>query len=53
MTYLLKKRRAEKQLFTEAQKGKSSLPKKATRLKKDAYSRLQGLLLQKERMKSV
>jgi hypothetical protein len=33
----------------DTKKGRSSLPMKATRLKKDAYSRLQGLLLQKER----
>jgi hypothetical protein len=52
MTYLPKKRRAEQQLFA-VQKDRSSPPKKATRLKKDAYSRLQGSLLQKERVKSV
>jgi hypothetical protein len=37
---LRKKRRAEKQLFLEAQKVKSISPKKATLLKKDAYTRL-------------
>ncbi len=53
-TYLLKKRGAEKQLFVEAQKGKRQPAKeKASRLKKGAYSRLQGMLLQKERMRSV
>ncbi len=51
--YLLKKRRAEKQLFAEAQKVKRQpVKEKASRLKKDAYSRLQGLLFQKERIKS-
>jgi hypothetical protein len=50
-TYLLKKRRAEKQLFAEAQKGKAACQRKATQLKKDTYSRLLGFLLQKERMK--
>jgi hypothetical protein len=50
----LKKRRAERQLFAEAQKGKRQPAKeKASRLKKGTYSRLQELLLQKERMKSV
>jgi hypothetical protein len=43
MTYLLKKRRAEKQLFAKAQKGKRHpARRKAPWLKKDAYSRLQG-----------
>jgi hypothetical protein len=37
-------RRAEKQLIAEAQKGKRQPAKeKASRLKKDTYSRLQGL----------
>jgi hypothetical protein len=45
---------AEKQLFAEAQKGKRQPAKeKASWLKKNAYSRLQRLLLQKERMKLV
>jgi hypothetical protein len=49
---LLKKTRAEQQLFAEM-KGQKQPAKEATRLKKDAYSRLQGPLLQKERAKSV
>jgi hypothetical protein len=44
MTRLQKKGRAEKQFFAEAQKGKSQPSKAhAARLKKDAYSKLQGL----------
>jgi hypothetical protein len=51
---LPKKRGAEKQLLVEAQKGKRQpAEEKASWLKKGAYSRLQGMLLQKERMKSV
>jgi hypothetical protein len=45
MTYLLKTKRAERQLFAEAQKGKMQLAReKASRLKrKNAYSRPQRL----------
>jgi hypothetical protein len=52
---LLQKRKAEHQLFAEVKRGRSGSPKKTTRLKKDVYSRsrLQGLLLQKEIVKSV
>jgi hypothetical protein len=51
---LLKKKGGLKAaLYRSTKNGKSSPPMKATLLKKDAYSRLQGLLLQKERMKSV
>jgi hypothetical protein len=39
-----KEKESWKQLFVEAQKGKKQPPKeKASRLKKDAYSKLQGL----------
>jgi hypothetical protein len=49
-----KERRAEKQLFAKAQKGKRQPAKeKASWLKKDAYSRLQALWLKKETMKLV
>jgi hypothetical protein len=63
---VLKKKRAKGSSLQNTKKGRSSLSKKATRLKEDAYSRLQatwlkedaysrlqGLLLQKERVKSV
>jgi hypothetical protein len=46
--------RDKKQLFAEAQKGKRQpANEKGSPLKKDAYSRLQGLLMPKERIKSV
>jgi hypothetical protein len=49
----LLKRRAKAALYGSTKKGKSSPPKKATRKKKDAYSRLQGLFFQKVRMNRV
>jgi hypothetical protein len=48
-----RKERAKGSSLRSTKKGKSSPPKKATRIKRDAYSRLQGLLLQKERVKSA
>jgi hypothetical protein len=45
MTFLQKKRRAEKQLFAKAQKGKRKPAKgKAPQIKKDAYSMLRGVV---------
>jgi hypothetical protein len=53
MTYLLKKRRAESSSLLKHKKGQKQPAKESNMVKENAYSRLQGLLLQKERMKSV
>jgi hypothetical protein len=54
MMYLLKKKlRARGRSLQNTNKGKSSPPKKATQLKKNTYNRLQGLLFEKERVKSA
>ncbi len=50
---LLRKGRAKSSSLLEHREGRKQPAKESTQLKKDAYSRLQGLLLQKERVKLV